>query len=115
MGRAQGQAALMGWLLPVLVALAWGLPAAAANRQDNLCLTCPRPEPACWLATYRWQDYNLKAGFGTIVVVTDGGPPTEGDKAMARADLARTLPPTTIVVITKNSRIACPPGARVQR
>jgi hypothetical protein len=102
-------------LLAVLVVLGWAQPAAAANKQENLCLTCPRPEPACWMVVYRWQDYNLKGGFGTMVVVTDGGPPTEADKARAKADLMRTLAPTTAVTITKNSRIACPPGARVER
>ena len=103
----------MAYLLALLVALGWSLPAAAAGKQENLCLTCPRPEPACWLATYRWQDYNLKGGVGTVVIVTAGNPPNEDDKARAQAGLARSLPPTTKVAITKNSRIACPPGARV--
>ncbi len=105
----------MIWLLPILAALVWATPATAADKQENLCLTCPRPEPACWLATYRWQDYNLKGDVGTTVIVTTGAPPSEADKARAKADLQRMLPPTTSVTILKNSRIACPPGTRVER
>ena len=100
-------------VLAVLAVLGGFSPAVAANKQENLCLTCPRPEPACWMVVYRWQDYNLKGGFGTVVVVTDGAAPTEAEKARAKADLLRTLAPTTTVIITKNSRISCPPGARV--
>ena len=100
-------------LAMVAVILGWSLPATAANKQENLCLTCPRPDPACWLATYRWQDYNLKGGVGTVVIVTAGNPPNEDDKALYQAKVSRTLPPTTKVSITKNSRIACPVGVRV--
>ncbi len=85
---------------------------AASSKPDNLCLTCPRPVPVCWLTVYRWQDYNLKAGSGTIVVVTDGPPPGDADKERARLDVLRTLPPNHTVVIGKSNRINCPPGAR---
>jgi hypothetical protein len=85
---------------------------AASSKPDNLCLTCPRPVPACWLTVYRWQDYNLKAGHGTVVVVTDGAPPSEAEKERARLDVLRSLPPSHTVVIGKSSRIGCPPGAR---
>ncbi|MDO8607239.1 MAG: hypothetical protein Q7R40_11935 [Phaeospirillum sp.] len=100
-------------LLAALAVFGGIIPAIAANKQENLCLTCPRPEPACWMVVYSWQDYNLKGGFGTMVVVTGGAAPTEAEKARAKADLLRTLAPTTTVTITKNSRISCPPGARV--
>ncbi len=89
-------------------------PAAAEPKLENLCLTCPRPEPACWMVMYRWQDYNLKAGYGTTVVVTAGAPPSEQEKEVARQKILRGLPPSHSVAITKNSRIACPPGARVE-
>ncbi|OAN53944.1 hypothetical protein A6A04_13725 [Paramagnetospirillum marisnigri] len=88
--------------------------AEAGPKPDNLCLTCPRPEPACWMVVYRWQDYNLKADYGTIVVTTAGPPPDEQDKERARQRILRTLPPNHTVAITKSSRIACPPGARVE-
>ena len=100
-------------ILAALAVLGGRQPAAASDREENLCLTCPQPEPACWMALYRWQDYNLNGGFGTTVVVTTGQPPGEDDKARATADLQRGLPATTTVVITKSSRIACPPGTRV--
>ncbi|RAU21306.1 hypothetical protein CU669_14135 [Paramagnetospirillum kuznetsovii] len=91
-----------------------GAPAVAEPKLENLCLTCTRPDPACWLVTYRWQDYNLKGDVGTTVVVTAGQPPTEDDKERARLSLLRTMPPNTTVVMAKSSRIACPPGARVE-
>lgn len=100
-------------LLGLVLAVGGGDGASAASgKPDNLCLTCPRPVPACWLTVYRWQDYNLKAGHGTVVVVTDGAPPSEAEKERARLDVLRSLPPSHTVVIGKSSRIGCPPGAR---
>ncbi len=107
----RGVIALAGLAVILLFPVA---PVWAEPKPENLCLTCPRPEPACWMAVYRWQDYNLKGGVGTTVVVTAGAPPNEDDKELARRKLMRTLPSTTTVAITKNSRIACPPGARVE-
>lgn len=105
-------------LLPALALAALvqaaAVPVAAEPKPDNLCLTCPRPEPACWMTLYRWQDYNLRGDYGTTVLVTAGPPPDEQDKDRARRQILRALPPNTTVAITKSSRIACPPGARVE-
>jgi hypothetical protein len=84
--------------------------AGEPQRPANPCLTCPKPEPACWMMLYRWQDYNLRGGLGTHLVVTDGPPPDEADLARAKAAILRTLPPNHSVTVDKSNRVACPAG-----
>jgi hypothetical protein len=83
--------------------------------RENLCLTCPRPEPVCWLMVYRWEDYNLKAGLGTTVLVNEGEIPTPQQKEKARQEVLRALgrDKEYTVTVKRVDRITCPKGARV--
>jgi len=75
------------------------------------CLTCPQPVPACWMLVYRWQDYNLRAGLGTHLIVTNGPPPGENQMEQARQSVLKSLPPHHTATFKGTNRVGCPdPG-----
>ncbi|CAA7620646.1 conserved hypothetical protein [Candidatus Terasakiella magnetica] len=98
-------------ILPLVLWAGIGLAAEPARMPQPPCLTCPKPDPACWMLVYRWEDYNLRAGLGTYVVVTRGAPPDPADLAMAQERILKGLPPSHKIKVNKTNRVACPEGA----
>jgi len=82
------------------------------------------PQPACWFYVYHWSwtdttggvgDFHTYpvTGYGTGMMVTDGGEPSRGQKAAAEVRAAAGLPhiaglPPSMAVLTQVTPVACP-------
>ena len=82
------------------------------------------PQPVCWFYVYRWSwmdttggvgDFHTYpvTGYGTGMMVTDGGEPTRAQKTTVENREARTLPhlagmPQSMAIITQVTPVICP-------
>jgi len=92
--------------------------AAAPALADGL------PQPSCWFYVYHWArsettggigNFNTYqvTGFGTGMLVTDGGEPTKAQKTTVENREAAALPhtpglPPSMAVITQVTPVTCP-------